>query len=386
MKKKEVDNLILEKQLGSGAFGVVFLTSIKGDDKTKLATKRLEREQIQGTKLMDYFKNEIEIMQRLDHPNIIKFHSLKKTKKFFYLAMEFCNGGGLDEALEKYQEKYGKPFSEEIVQYLMRQIIDAFRYIHSKRVIHRGIKLENILLNFESEKDKEELNMMKATVKVADFGFACYISNSGSLYSTVGSPINMDPVILKKKNDASKKARQLGYDQKADIWSLGTICYEMLIGKSAFDAEDMEELVDKIEKGTYIIPTSLSHEVVSFINGMLQYDSQKRLSSDELIKHPFLTKEVKDFHPIDLNRVSKKVSEEGLEINTRNNKSIWAIFNANDEKKLLGINRKNALKEEDLEVIFEDLMLPSEGIPGNPIEKANEEDPKENEDEDKKEE
>ena len=268
----------------------------------------------------------------------------------------------------------------------MRQIIDAFRYIHSKRVIHRDIKLENILLNFESEKDKEELNMMKATVKVADFGFACYISNSGSLYSTVGSPINMDPVILKKKNDASKKARQLGYDQKADIWSLGTICYEMLIGKSAFDAEDMEELVDKIEKGTYIIPTSLSHEVVSFINGMLQYDSQKRLSSDELIKHPFLTKEVKDFHPIDLNRVSKKVNEEGLEISTKKNKSIWAIFNANDEKKLLGINRKNALKEEDLDIIFEDLMLPSEGIPGNPIEKANEEDPKENEDEDKKEE
>ena len=118
---------------------------------------------------------------------------------------------------------------------------------------------------------------------------------------------------------------------------------------------------------------------------MLQYDSQKRLSCDELIKHPFLTKEVKDFHPIDLKKVSKKVGEEGLEINTKKNKSIWAIFNANDEKKLLGINRKNALKETDLDVIFEDLMLPSEGIPGNPIEKENEEDPKENEDEDKKE-
>ena len=59
--------------------------------------------------------------------------------------MEFCDGG-LDEALEKYQEKYGKPFSEEIVQYLMRQIMDAFKYIHSKRVIHRDIKLENILI------------------------------------------------------------------------------------------------------------------------------------------------------------------------------------------------------------------------------------------------
>ena len=384
MKKKEIDDLILEKELGSGSFGVVYLTSLKNDSTKKLATKRLERAEIEGTKLMDYFKNEIEILQRLDHPNIVKFHSLKKTKKFFYLAMEFCNGGGLDEALEKYQEKYGKPFSEEIVQYLMRQIIDAFKYIHSKRIIHRDVKLENILINFENEKDKEEFDMMKATVKIVDFGFSCYINKSGSLYSTVGSPINMDPIILKKKNDDSTKARQLGYDQKADIWSLGTICYEMLIGKSAFDANDMEELVEKIENGTYTVPTSLSSEVVSFINGMLQYDSQKRLSSDELIKHPFLTKEVKDFHPIDLKKVSKKVGEEGLEINTKKNKSIWAIFNATDEKKLLGINRKNALKEQELDTIFEDLILPEEGIPGNPIEKENQEDPKENEDEDKK--
>ena len=192
MKKKEIENLILEKELGSGSFGVVYLSSIKGDDETKLATKRIERAKIEGNKLMDYFRNEIEILQKLDHPNIVKFKSLKKTKKYFYLAMEFCNGGGLDKALEKYQEKFGKPFSEEIVQFLMRQIIDAFKYIHSKRVIHRDVKLENILLNFETEKDKEELNMMKATVKICDFGFSCYINKSGSLYSTVGSPINMD--------------------------------------------------------------------------------------------------------------------------------------------------------------------------------------------------
>lgn len=89
---------------------------------------------------MDYFKNEIEIIQRLEHPNIIKFHSLKKTKKFFYLAMEFVMEV---VQMKQYQEKYEKPFSEEIVQCLMRQIIDTFKYIHSKRVIHRDIKLEN---------------------------------------------------------------------------------------------------------------------------------------------------------------------------------------------------------------------------------------------------
>jgi serine/threonine-protein kinase ULK/ATG1 len=353
-----IDNLILEKCIGSGAFGEVYLTMIKGDNSRKLATKKLERSKIEGTEAMKYLKNEILILQKLNHPNIVKYESIKKTKKHFYLVMEFCNGGELSKALERYQEKYGKPFSQEIVQHLMRQIIDAFKYIHEQKVVHRDIKLDNILINFESEKDKEDLNMLKAKVKIIDFGFACFVNKSGLLFSTLGSPINMDPIILKKLNSNSKKARQLGYDQKADIWSLGTICYEMLIGRSAFDADDMEELVEKIEDGTYTVPTNLSKEVISFINGMLQYESSQRLTSEELSKHPFLTKDVKDFHPIDMKKVSKKVDKSGLKINSKMNKSIWAIFNADDEEKLMDIDGKGQGFAP---------MLPSKGIPGNPV-------------------
>ena len=331
-----VDNLILEKCLGKGSFGEVYLTTKKGSDK-KYATKKFEREQIEGTEAMKYLKNEIIILQNLKHPNIVKFEDVKKTKKHFYIVMEYCNGGELSQALEKYQEKYGKPFSQEIVQHLMRQIIDAFRYIHSLKIIHRDIKLDNILLNFENEEDKENLNMMKATAKIIDFGFACRISKSGLQYSTLGSPINMDPIILKKLS-SGRKARQLGYDIKADIWSLGTICYEMLIGKSAFDAEDMDELVSKIEDGTYTVPTNLSKEVISFLNAMLQYDSHQRLNSLELSRHVFLTKDVKDFQSIDMKKISKKVSNDKLNINVKRNKSIWAIFNADDEDKLTKIS------------------------------------------------
>ena len=394
-----IDNLILEKCVGKGSFGEVYITSIKGDDKRKLATKKLERDQIEGTEAIKYLTNEIKILNKLNHPNIAKFESVKKTKKHFYIVMEYCNGGELSKALEKYQEKYGKPFSQEIVQHFMRQIIDAFKYIHSNKIIHRDIKLENILINYESEQDKEDLNLMKATAKIIDFGFACFINKSGLLYSTLGSPINMDPIILKKLNSNSKKARQLGYDQKADVWSLGTICYEMLIGKSAFDSEDMDELVEKIENGTYTVPTNLSKEVISFINGMLQYESTKRLSCEELSRHPFLTKEVKDFHPIDIQKVSKKVEDKKLKINVKQNKSIWAIFNADDEEKLIKIDgnqfgdNKNQAKrlvsqanvapklenqnipirrENSAQIDSKDSdnnygpMLPSQGIPGNP--------------------
>ena len=356
-----IDNLILEKCIGKGSFGEVYITSIKGDDSKKLATKKLERDQIEGTEALKYLTNEIKILHKLDHPNIVKFHSIKKTKKHFYIVMEYCNGGELSKALEKYQEKYGKPFSQEIVQHFMRQIIDAFKYIHGNKIIHRDIKLDNVLINFESEKDKEELNLMKATAKIIDFGFACFINKSGLLYSTLGSPINMDPIILKKLNSGGGKGRQLGYDQKADIWSLGTICYEMLIGKSAFDAEDMDELCEKIENGTYTVPTNLSREVISFINGMLQYNSTTRLTCEELSKHPFLTLNVKDFHPIDMQKVSKKVDDKKLKINVKQNKSIWAIFNADDEEKLVNIDGNNKGGDSNF------LRRPSKGIPGNPI-------------------
>ena len=367
-----VDNLTLEKCLGKGAFGEVYLTSRKGDDKKKYATKKIDREEVEKGEGIKYLKNEIIILQYLRHPNIVRFEEVKKTKKHYYIVMEFCNGGELSKALEKYIEKYGKPFSEEIVQHLMRQIIDAFKFMHERKIIHRDVKLDNILLNYETEEDKKNLNLMKAQVKIIDFGFSCKIDKSGLQFTALGSPINMDPIILKKLNSSSKKERQLGYNQKADIWSLGTICYEMLIGKSAFDADDMEDLVNKIENGSYNVPTNLSHEVVSFLNGMLQYEGNNRLTADQLSRHAFLTKNVKDFTPLSLNKTNKVMNTKKL------NQSIWAIFGANDENKLMNIAGNEFVKpiDEKEELEFEQrkknnaggklMQLPSKGIPDNP--------------------
>ena len=328
----QVDNLILEKLLGKGSFGEVHLTKITGDSKL-YATKVYDRERIENTEAFKYLTNEINIMHNLNHPNIVKFIQVKKTKKHYYIVMEYCNGGELEKALEKYQLKYGKPFSEEIVQHLMRQIISAFKYMHANQIMHRDIKLENILVNFESEKDKNDLNMLKATVKIIDFGFACKIGKNALTYTTIGNPMNMSPLILKKLTSHGK-VRQLGYDMKADIWSLGAICYQMLIGKAAFDADDIDELVEKIEKGIYKVPTNLSKEVVSFLNGMLQYEPQARLTAEQLYNHQFLQENIQNFHTIDLNHVSNRVKKNELEIDTKKNKSIWAIFNEDVENKL----------------------------------------------------
>ena len=135
----------------------------------------------------------------------------------------------------------------------------------------------------------------------------------------------MDPGIRKKLNKIDY-GNEFGYDEKADIWSLGTLTYEMLVGKCTFDADSMENLVKRVEKGYYILPTSLSKEAVSFLNSVLQYDYKRRLTASQLSRHKFLTKNVQEFHPINLNEIIKHVKGSNIELNTRLNQSIWNVF------------------------------------------------------------
>ena len=320
-----VDDLTLIKPLGKGAFGEVYLTSKQGS-KEKFATKKIDKKFTLNPKAKKYLDNEISILKDIDHPNIVKLYDVKETSQFYYLVTEYCNGGGLSDCLEQYQEKHNKAFPEEIVQYLMKQIVSALRYLHNKTILHRDIKLDNILVHFENEEDRRNKNMLKAKVKMIDFGFARYLKKEELAYSTLGSPINMDPGILRKLNKMAH-SNEYGYDEKADIWSLGTICYEMLIGKCTFDAESMKELVRKVEKGDYFIPNFLSKEAVSFLNGMLQYDFKKRLTAEQLYRHKFINKKYKDLTKLDLGELKKKnIKGSKIKINSKVNQSIWDVF------------------------------------------------------------
>ena len=370
----KIENYILEECLGKGSFGEVYLTTLPNDP-NKYATKLYDRAVIENTEAKKYLENEIKILRLLDHPNIIKIKDVKKSKKHFFVVMECCNGGEISKAVQKYKDKYGKPFSEEIVQHLMRQIIGAFKYIHEKNIIHRDVKPDNILLHYDNEEDKKNLNIMKAKVKIIDFGFSCFLGPDGLRYSILGSPLCMDPLILQKLTSRDNKVRQLGYNQSADIWSIGTVCYEMLIGRPAFDAENMLDLVNKVEDGSYKIPTTMSYEMVSFLNGMLQYSAKQRLTASQLYRHDFLNKDVKQFKTINLEAISDKVSSGMIDVNAVHNTTIWSIFNKNSETLLNTIlgaafvkpideNEKQKLKKLEPNTL---LRLPTNGIPENPV-------------------
>lgn len=125
----KVGEFTLKKCIGKGAFGEVFLATKEGS-KELYAAKRLNRENSEKPKNMKRLSNEINILKVVEHPNIIKVFDLKKSEKYFYIITEYCNGGSLSYCLMKYIKLYQKPFSEEIVQYLMRQIVDAIYYLH----------------------------------------------------------------------------------------------------------------------------------------------------------------------------------------------------------------------------------------------------------------
>jgi serine/threonine protein kinase len=226
----------------------------------------------------------------------------KDTIKEYLIGMEYCSGGSISKCLKKYYVMYGKPFSEEIVQYLMRQIIQGVKFIHEKGIIHRDLKNENIYVKFyDNREDYNKLNMMKTHIKIGDFGFAIRENNANKIH-----PAYKDQILLKKYNERLIFKDIDTFDKSSDIWSLGALCYEMLTCQKIFIYKNISELYNSI--GT------CSNELTSFLNGMLVYDPKKRLTIDQLSQHDFLKKDIKQFNKISIKKFINNIREERTNI------------------------------------------------------------------------
>ena len=211
-----IDKYTLIKRIGNGSFGEVFLTSKQGTS-IKYPTKKIEKSKyLKNPKANKYLFDEISILKDINHLNLLKIIDVKENLKYIFIITEYYNGGTLAQYLVRYQENNNHSLSENIVQYIMIQIIDAMKYLHNKNIVHRDLSLENILINEEDEKDKENENIMKGVIKIIDFGFSRYLKKGELSKSNLGIPLYMSPIILNKLNK-NLHYKDVEFDEKENV-------------------------------------------------------------------------------------------------------------------------------------------------------------------------
>jgi NIMA (never in mitosis gene a)-related kinase len=214
--------------------------------------------------------HEAEILKSLQHPNIIRCIDFFVDNKKLCLVTEYADLGDLSKII-RYQILSGYFFCEEIILNWFTQLCFAIKYIHSKNILHRDLKLSNIFLT------------SKGNIKLGDFGIAKILTSKDDLAKTlVGTPYYLSPELCLKKP----------YNHKSDIWSLGCILYEMMYLKHAFEADSIGELVINILEGNFNmnINAGFSDEVIKLVKSILIIDANKRPSVDDILKNKILEK------------------------------------------------------------------------------------------------
>ena len=178
----------------------------------------------------------------------------------------------------------------------MKQILTGVKCLHDKGIIHRDLKLKNILIYYDNDSDLKNHNLYGATIKIIDFNTS-YILNSFMPYSVVGTPLNMAPSIAQNMFNAPKP-----YDDKIDIWSLGTLCYEMLFGKPLLPGSKKEEVYQNILNKNFYIPKTISVQARTFLKSMLRKEGINRLSASELLNHEFIILNYHNFNMYNLKK------------------------------------------------------------------------------------
>lgn len=247
------------KFLGEGASGIVTLyENIKAGNLH--AIKRVEKK-----RLTDYLKatliREVEILEKSDHPNIIKGNNHFEDDDYIYISLDYAEKGDLRNKLQKAP---GKILSEKQVKPYIKQLVEALDYLHSQEIVHRDIKTENCQICADD------------TIKLIDFGTS---NDIGDRFTKVGTEIYMPPEIVKN----------LKQTDKVDIWCLGILLYELLCGKTPFEAKNGETLSTNIKEKSVefdqkygIVP-----QTKAFIKKLLSKNPEYRPTAKEMMKDPF---------------------------------------------------------------------------------------------------
>jgi len=263
-------------KLGRGSFGNVYKV-VHIHSGLIRAMKSINRENVE--KEGGVFK-EIDFLIKLDHPNILKIYEYYIDDVNIYLITEYISGGELIDVIESW-----KIYDESKVAYIMRQILSAVYYLHSKNICHRDLKPENILV--ENDKHSEFIN-----IKIIDFGTCSKFSSLQKIKSRVGTPYYIAPEVLKRE-----------YDEKCDIWSCGVIMYFLLVGYHPFNGDSMDEIFKNIQEAPFDISGKEWEKIgvsgKDLIKKMLTKDYSQRISAVDAYNNIWFKQKLKPPEEID---------------------------------------------------------------------------------------
>ncbi|KAI5107689.1 serine/threonine-protein kinase DCLK2 isoform X3 [Silurus meridionalis] len=264
-----MEKYIVGKVIGDGNFAVV-KECVERSTGKEFALKIIDKNKCRGKEHL--IESEVAVLRRVKHPNIIMLVEEVDTSSELYLVMELVKGGDLFDAITSSMK-----YTEKDASSMVYNLAAALKYLHRMNIVHRDIKPENLLVCEYPDGTK--------SLKLGDFGLATVVE--GLLYTVCGTPTYVAPEII----------AELGYGIKVDIWAAGVITYILLCGFPPFRSENnvQEELFDQILQGHLDFPSpywdNITDSAKELIGQMLQVNSERRYSAEDILCHPWVTDE-----------------------------------------------------------------------------------------------
>ena len=261
----QITDFEIIKELGVGSFGQVYLAKHK-KTKAVYAIKSIDKTDDQNLEEKANFSREVEIMYKLHHPNIVKLYGHFEDSKYCYFIMQYIPKRSVYEIIPK----PGKKPNFQLIASVMKDLISAVYYLHNMKpiIIHRDIKPENVLLDENSR------------AYLTDFGWSNYIQSFKRRTTVCGTPLYLPPEMV---NETS-------HDEKADIWCIGVLLFELSTGRVPFDGRDLETVKANILRLNITWPREIDPEVKDLISQILRLNPKSRLSIEEILSHSFFSK------------------------------------------------------------------------------------------------
>ncbi|XP_077022025.1 aurora kinase B isoform X1 [Tamandua tetradactyla] len=254
-----IDDFEIGRPLGKGKFGNVYLAREKKSHFI-VALKVLFKSQIEKEGVEHQLRREIEIQAHLQHPNILRLYNYFYDRRRVYLILEYAPRGELYKELQK-----SRTFDEQRTATIMEELADALMYCHGKKVIHRDIKPENLLLGLRGE------------LKIADFGWSVH-APSLRRKTMCGTLDYLPPEMIEGRT----------HNEKVDLWCIGILCYELLVGNPPFESASHNETYRRIVKVDLKFPPSMPSGAQDLISKLLKHNPSERLPLAQVSAHPWV--------------------------------------------------------------------------------------------------